>query len=393
MNGQEKRIAVSVEHVRGWGRRVCEGIASFARGCPDWTLTMFEDGVPDKRELSRYDGFIWCIVDVRTARKLVETGRPVIDLFCGDVKCPGTVSVGANHETCGQLAAHHFIAHRMANFAFCGWEGLCFSVAREEAFARTLRQNRSACQVYRSPKRTMKDYVETSVQRERLTLPPDAAELGKWLKSLPKPVGVFCANDLRAWQVNAICRKHGIPVPNQVAVLGADNDSVPCLFSNPALSSVDTDTFGTGYRAAETLQQLMAGEPSADRGRRLIEPLGVESRDSTAVYPVDPPWLAAALVHIRDNVAKGLIASDVAKHVGMSYVSVEKAFKKKLGTTIQKEIMASRLEVARHLLATTHRSLEETAKLSGFSSPQYLCLCFQKACGISPLAYRRERLT
>ena len=390
MSGRVKKVAVSVEHVRGWGRKVCEGIASFARGCPDWTLAMFEDGVPDKRELSRYDGFIWCVDNAWTAKKLVATGRPVIDLV-SDGKYPGTTCVGANHIACGQLAARHFITHRMTNFAFCGWEGLRFSMAREDAFVRTLKHNRYVCQVYRSPKRTMKDYVESSVQRERLVLPPDEEAIRKWLKALPKPAGVFCANDLRAWQVNEICRRGGIDVPRQVAILGADNDSVPCLFSNPTLSSVDTDTFGTGYRAAETLHTLLSDVRRPTNAEPvLIKPTGVESRNSTAVYPVDPPWLATALGHIRSNVAKGLTASDVAEVAGRSYVAVEKAFKQKLGTTIQKEIMASRLEVAQHCLLATHRPLAEIAKLSGFRSVQYLCLCFQKQFGCSPLAYRQS---
>ena len=382
------KIAVSVEHVRGWGRRVCEGIASFARTCPDWSLTMFEDGVPGRRELSRYGGFIWCVDNAWTAKKLVVTGRPVIDLV-NDGKYPGTISVGANHIACGQLAVRYFISHRMVNFAFCGWEGLRFSMAREDAFTRMVEHCKYPCHVYRSPRRTMKEYIESSVQRERLMLPSDEVAIGRWLKSLPKPVGVFCANDLRAWQVNAICGKIGIAVPGQVAILGADNDSVPCLFSNPTLSSVDTDTFGTGYRAAETLHSILSGE-SVPASRLLVEPLGVESRDSTAVYPVEPPWLADALAYIRGNVSKRLLASDVAAHVGKCYVLVEKLFKNKLNTTIQKEIMSSRLEVAQHLLATTHRSLAETAKLSGFGSVQYFCLCFQKAFGRSPLSYRRS---
>ena len=107
-----------------------------------------------------------------------------------------------------------------------------------------------------------------------------------------------------------------------MAILGSDNDSVLCLFSNPALSSVDTNTFGVGYCAADLLQKMLGKDKcsSSDRAHLLIEPLGVESRDSTAVYPIDPPWLAEALVFVRSNVAKGLIASDVAAQVGKSYV-------------------------------------------------------------------------
>ena len=143
--------------------------------------------------------------------------------------------------------------------------------------------------------------------------------------------------------------------------------------------------------AAETLHTLLSDvRHPTNAAPVLIRPVGIESRDSTAVFPIEPPWLATALGHIRGNVAKGLTASEVAEVAGRSYVAVEKAFKQKLGTTIQKEIMASRLEVAQHLLLATHRPLADIAKLSGFRSVQYLCLCFQKQFGRSPLAYRQS---
>lgn len=390
MKGKDLRVAISVEHVRAWGRHVCEGIASFAKGRSDWSVTLFEDGLPSSRVLSRFDGFIWCVDSSRTAKRLLATGKPVIDLV-NDGKYKGTLAAGANHMLCGQMAARHFITHRMWNFAFCGWEGLRFSVAREKAFVRAIRLNRYDCAVYDSPRRTLHDFIEDSVHRERLSLPSDAKEIGRWVRSLPKPVGVFCANDLRAWQLNAICKDLKIAVPGQVAILGADNDSVPCLLTNPTLSSVDTDTFGMGYRAAKAMYEILTGRLAAkDFVPIQVDPIEVESRESTAVYPVNPPWLADALVFIRENVARSLIASEVAAATGRAYVTVENAFKTKLGTTIQKEIMTSRLETAQHLLSATNRPLAETAKLSGFKSTQYFCLCFQRAFGKSPLAYRRS---
>ena len=382
------RIGICASHTRSNERKACEGIAAFVRERPDWRLTMFGPRDPRPEELVGFDGFIWDVVDAKTARLLTATGKPVIDLANGGA-FPGTIAVGADHIACGQLAARHFISHRLTNFAFCGWRRLGFSEARRKAFERAIALNRYECSRYLSSAISMRKFARSVV--DVLALPDDAEAIGSWLRKLPKPVGVFCANDLRAWQVNEICRRVKLMVPEQVAILGADNDSVSCLFTNPTLSSVDGDAFGTGYRAAETLAEILSGRRSpADRTPVRHPPKGIESRMSTAVYPIEPPWLADAVRYIRENVAKALIASEVAAQVGRSYVTVENAFKSKLGTTIQKEIMASRLEMAQHLLSATGRSLAETAKLSGFKSAQYFSLCFQKAFGQSPLAFRRS---
>ena len=383
------KVAVSVEHVRGWGRRICEGIAAYSRERPDWSIRLFEDGLPSREELDRCDGFLWCVFDAATAAALAANGRPVVDLV-SDGMFPGTIAVGADQVACGQLAARHFITHRLRNFAFLGWKGQRFSDIRQATYSRTLALNRFSCAVYLSRAVAQNRFADRNVYRERLTLPSDARAIERWVRRLPKPVGVFCANDLRAWQLSEICRRAGIAVPNEVAILGADNDPVPCFFVSTPLSSVDTDTFATGYRAAEVLGDILDGKRRKDCARVAVKPLGVVSRASTAVYPVDPPWLATALEYIRSNVAKGLTAAEVAKVAGRSYVVVEKAFKRKLGTTIQKEIVSSRLETAQHLLAATHRPLGEIAKLSGFRSVQYLCLCFKKQFGASPLAYRQS---
>lgn len=385
---REIRIGICASHTRSNERKACEGIAAFVRDRPNWRLTMFSNRHPLPAELSGFDGFIWDVVDEKTAEILTATGKPVIDL-ANDGKFPGTISVGADHVVCGQLAARHFISHHITNFAFCGWRKLRFSEARQKSFERAIALNRYACSHYLSSAISMRKFARSIV--DVLALPEDASAIGRWLQKLPKPIGVFCANDLRAWQVNEICRRGKLAVPGQVAILGADNDSVSCLFTNPTISSVDIDAFGSGYQAAVTLANVLSGHRSPnDKTPVLVPPKGVESRMSTAVYPVEPPWLSEAVMYIRENVAKALIASEVAARVGRSYVTVENAFKAKLGTTIQKEIMSSRLETAQHLLAATHRPLAEIAKLSGFRSVQYLCLCFQRSFGRSPLAYRQS---
>lgn len=384
-----KRIAVSVEHVRGWGRRVCEGIADYLQSHPEWRISMFEDGLPDKKTLSRFDGFLWCVADERTALALKETGRPVVSLFDERAgRAMGFAHVGSDHDACGELAARTFISHQFKNFAFFGWKGLSFSRYRQSPYCRALKAAGFRCDVYLSEMIPMSRYVGRHVWRERLSPPPDERAVGRWLMRLPKPVGVFCANDLRAWQLAEVCRACGINVPKDVAILGVDNDEVPCLFSNVTLSSVDTGMFETGRRAAELLDDFVSGRSTAWDTRILLKPTGVVDRQSTAVYPVDPPWLADVLVYIRSDVDKSLTAEDVVSRVGKSYGTVENAFKRVLGTTVQREIMSARLAAAEHLLKTTALPITTVAARSGFRSVQYFNHCFSNRHHRSPSEWR-----
>jgi len=385
-----KRIAVSVEHVRGWGRRVCEGIADYLHSHPEWRISMFEDGLPDGKTLASFDGFLWCVADGRTARALKATGKPVVSLF-DEEACKDMAHVGSDHEACGKLAAQTFMTHQFQNFAFFGWKGLSFSRYRQSAYCKALKAAGSECDVYLSNALSMSRYVDHHVWRERLSLPPDVKSVGEWLAHLPKPVGVFCANDLRAWQLAEVCRACGVDVPKEVAILGADNDEVPCLFSNVTLSSVDTGMLETGRRAAELLDDMIVGREK-DRGRRiLLEPIGVVDRASTAVYPVDPPWLADVLVYIRSDVGKSLTAEDIVSRVGKSYGTIENAFKRVLGTTVQREIMSARLSTAEHLLKTTALPIATVAARSGFKSVQYFNHCFSARHRLSPGEWRKQK--
>lgn len=360
----------------------------FAKAHRNWAVKLLEEGIPDSDELRAYDGLICCVTDKGAARRLIASGRPFVDLT-SDCRYPGKIYVGANHVLCGQMAARHFIERHFKNFAFCGWKGLRFSESRARAYVHSLRCRGFRCAQYFSLERGIRHYLSQSVLRERLVLPDDARRIAMWLRRLPKPVGVFCANDLRAWQLNEICRQGKWAVPDEVAILGADNDSLPCLLTSPSLSSVDTDTVKTGWCAAETLDRILLGR--RQRGNQkpvLVPPRYVEARESTAVYPLNPPWLSEALVYIRSQASKSLRASDVAAHLGLSYPTVENAFRSELQSTVQKEIMSARLEIAEHLLVTSNLSLIKIGQQAGFSTPQYFSSCFRSAYGVAPSVWR-----
>lgn len=378
------RIGIHTEHVRDTGRRFCEGISEFARERPDWELVFFEEGIGRARDLEGLDGFIWAIPDAKTARRLVATGKPVVDT-ASKGKYPGTVGVAGDHVNCGKAAARHFLTLGFVNFGYFGWEGLGFSDDRGRAFAAALKSEGVECLGYRPGARISGSYLIREVEQERFAVPKEADSVVAWVRQLPKPVAVFCANDYRAWQLNEICRLAEFSVPGEVAILGAGNDELACLFTGTRISSVDTGAKELGVLTAKTLDDILSGRRRADDFALVeMEPRGVVERESTAVYPIDPPWLAEAMSFIHANVPARLTADDVCRKVCKSYGTVAEAFRTKLGTTIQKVIAASRLHVAEQLLKTSHLSLTEISRLSGFKTPQYFCACFRDKHGCSP---------
>jgi len=223
----------------------------------------------------------------------------------------------------------------------------------------------------------------------RLNRAPDAKPLTSWVKKLPKPIAVFCPNDLRAWQLLQVCKSCGIDVPHEVAILGLDNDVLVCGFSKPMISSIDPNTMEIGRVAMRTLMELIDNPRLARKPIvRQVNPAGVVERASTEVYPINPPWLSNALIFIRKHVQNRLTASEVYAHLNRSHTTVDAAFRRVLNKTVQQTIAAARTEKARHLLLTSDLPIVRIANECGFSSQEYFSRSFSEENGIPPEAWR-----
>lgn len=384
-----KRVGILVERQRAYGRSICLGISRFAQEHPDWSMRILEWADADTpRQLREFDGFIVRILNDQLAQTFLNTGKPVVDVF-HEREWPGVSSVDQHARIVGQLAARHFIEHKFTQFAFCGFNGRSYSDKRRAAFIRCLRLNHFDCSVYDSPPSAVSDFDNTIIRQERLSFGTDNRRLEKWIRSLPKPVAVFCSHDLRAYQLIELCRRSGIRIPEEVSVLGVDNDELVCNFVTPTLSSIDLNGDLVGYTAATVLADQLAS-PSIPPCHIRITPSRLISRQSTQTYPIDPPWLSDALVFIRGNVTRHLTAADVFAHVERSHTLVARAFKEKLGTTVQREIKRSRLNVAKRLVSSTNLPLTEIAQRAGFGSLQYFCTSFTATFGKSPSSFRAE---
>lgn len=380
-----RKVGILIERQRAYGRQLCEGIVRFMQTRNDWTLNMLEwEDLHSANRLRKFDGFIARIINDKVAQTFRQVNRPVIDVYVSRERM-GVGTADQQPRLIGQMAVRHFIEHKFNRFAFFGHEGKRYSDLRRDAFVHCLKLNHFSCNVYQAPPSVLKDFDEVVLRKEIYRVGRERKSIVSWLSTLEKPIAVFCSHDLRAYQLCAICRDVGIRVPSDVAILGVDNDSLVCNFTEPTLSSIDPNAEGIGYAAAEELDRLFSGRAPRDR---LIAPGCLIERASTKTYPVNPPWLSDALVLIKGSVARRLTASDVYKHVGKSHTLVNKAFRDVLHTTITREISDARIGEAKRLLRTSRLPISNVAKLSGFASIEYFTNAFSSAVGESPAAYR-----
>jgi LacI family transcriptional regulator len=213
--------------------------------------------------------------------------------------------------------------------------------------------------------------------------------LVKWLKQLPQPIGILaCTDQLGFWLLDA-CARAGLRVPDQVAVLGVENDETLCAMSHPPLSSVRLGGERVGFEAARLLDRMMRGAKPR-KTPLLLPPLGIESRQSTDAIAAEDPVLAHAIHRVRTDAVAGLRVDDLLESIPISRSSLERGFRRVLGRSPHAEINRVRLQKAADLLTLTELSLDVISLRTGFADKHYFSKCFRDAFGVPPGQYRRS---
>jgi LacI family transcriptional regulator len=374
------RVALIVEMSGTYGRRILEGIAAYLRSHRPWSVFL------EQRELrappppwllrERWDGIICRSTTPALARAFLRRRIPAVDLndLYGGLGLP---RIWSDMAAIGRLGAEHLLERGYRHFAFCGFSGETWSDGRRDGFAAAVGKAGFRCRVHESPWRG----------RGALRWDRDQDRLARWIASLPRPVGLMACNDVRGQQAIDACHRAGAVVPEEVAVIGVDDEAELCVLCDPPLSSVAPDPRRIGLEAADLLDRLMSGE-APPSGERLIPPLGAVTRVSTDSLGVADPVVAAAVAAIRRHAASGIRADDVAARVSVSRSVLERRFRKFLGRSPQEEIRRVRIKRAKELLRGTDLSLEAIAGLCGFVHPEYLSVVFKRLTGITPGRYR-----
>ena len=377
-----KKIAILVENSRAYGRALIEGIAAYAQENGSWLLRPVPIDEASSTTLRAFDGIVARIADDGLVRAIRDSGRPAVDVFC-QKPLLGIAGVDPDHRRIGIMARDFFKSRGFANFAYCGTPGSTFSDVREKAYFD------DSTHVY-SPRR-IHPADESQFYGERLDRIPDARSLASWVKTLPKPVAVFCCNDLRAIQLQRVATGCGFRVPQDLSILGVDNDTVACSFAEVPISSIDPNSLEVGKTAARILAATMARPPKNKFHKiHYVKPGEITERASTEFMPVDPPWLGKALMHIEKNMRRPVPASEIFALAERSSTFVENVFKAKLGMPVQAYVTSVKMREARRLLSNPDLRISEIAYQCGFTSHQYFCRTFSAAFGSSPKAYRRS---
>ena len=380
---ERRAVALLVETSNAYARGVLQGITDYIRHHEPWSVFLPEQerGASPPNWLSNWngDGVIARIENKEIARAIRKLECPVVDVSAAR-QLPDIPWVETDDAAITRLAVEHLTDRGFKHLAFCGDPGFNWSNWREQHFLKHVQDVDCQSYIHHSLPRSHPNYAWNC----------EKSGLGKWLKKLPRPVGIMACYDIKAQQILDVCRELDIAVPEEVAVLGVDNDEILCDLSSPPLSSVIANTHRTGEEAARLLDQMMRGQ-QVGTSPVLVRPLGVRTRQSTDTLAIDNADVASAVRFIRENACSGINVNDVLREVPLTRRVLDNLFRKFLGRTSHQEITRVRINRVKELLTETDLSISEIASRAGFEHNEYLSASFKKLTGTTPGQFRQNK--
>ena len=376
------RIILFLDANRGFGRGMLSGIARYSLLNGPWTfyrkppayLKSGPDFHLDELKAWEPDGIICSIAH---SKKLTSLKVPMVGYDPGAYR--GRIPFAeSDHEETGRLAAQHLLDAGHRQLAFCGFQTLNWSKKRCDAFCREVETAGAQVHVYEEEAKEGAAWLN------------EEASIQEWIRALPKPVGMFCVNDDRAALIYEACRLLGYGIPDDISIIGADNDEYICELENPPLSSVQIASEQSGYQAARLLHQMILGEEKMEGQRIIAHVVGVVSRQSTDALMIQNKEVGKALRFIRENVNRLIKVRDVVGSTGISHRSLNEQFQKELGCSIVKNLTRARINYICRLLSETDMQIKEISHAVGYDDDRHFSRYFKHATGLTPQAYRRK---
>ncbi len=356
---------------------IARGVVKYAREHGNWRLFGGFYTSQPVMDFTHWegDGIITIAHSGREARSVLATGLPVVGVVEG-FKDKRIVYVTCDNREAGRRAAEHLIGNGFSRFAVCGIKGIRWSRLRGNGFVEALGQ----------PSKTIPRFERGLAWWQN---PGRSKALEKFLAALPPYTGVLAENDTAGVKVTTACHFCNRSVPDDIAVVGIDGDSLLCDLSSPALSTVPINGMRIGSEAAERLDELM-NRKNASRQPRLIPPGNVTVRASSDTAACEDAMIRNAITFIRQNFTRPLSVPDVARHVAACRRTLEMRFRQHLGRTVLEEIRANRMRMALRLLEETQIPITDLILKCGFPTHQFFYQIFNRELGITPAQYREK---
>ena len=394
MKHSRSNVVVAIPTNGNDGREELSGVFDYVNSHTHWAIQiintrsdisngLFEDSIKDANGLilaiaSNVNWLIDTLLDNNNQLKIVVTNDHIAKEF---TKCPCCRTMLIDSVSVGKDVARYF--NSLGNFASYGFvHGAIlypWSIEREAGFRSALPR-----------KATVFIFPEDSSEQLQLeaSSPMIAQDkLGRWLCSLPKPAAIFGANDLFARDVLTACKKLGLKVPNQVTVIGCDNDPLIWGNTSPQLSSLKLPFRDLGYQAARTLDLLLRNKHPPQRTIR-VAGTHLFERESSAHIPPATALVEKARAYIAERACDGIRPADVVSHVGVSRSLLDLRFRQVAGKSILEDILDVRLAEVRRQLKATDRTILQIGRNCGFNDPDNLKRLFKKHFGLSMRDFR-----
>jgi LacI family transcriptional regulator len=379
-NWKSPQIGLLIDTATDWGRRMIRGIARYAEQQGGWDIWLEQrcQHAPGRLPSGwRGVGIIARVADRAMARYLEAAPGFVVNVSTARIPGVNFPTVAADLRAAARLAVEHLLDQGFRHFGYFAPLGISYVDIHYESFVQRLAEAGHSCSLFAARRRGGPDATWRKLQKD----------LQRWLAQLPKPVAVLTWTSDRGREVLHACRTLRLLVPEQVAVLGGDEDTLLCETCNPPLSGVALTSERIGHEAAALLHRMLNGQqPPTDP--ILIEPTRVVVRQSTDVFAIDDHDLARAIAFIRGRSAIPTQVSDVLRAVPVSRTWLERRFHQTLGRSPAEEIRRVHIERAKYLLLDTDLPVPEVAAASGFRSREYLAYAFKQATGLTPREYR-----
>ncbi|MCF2948377.1 DNA-binding transcriptional regulator [Paraglaciecola aquimarina] len=369
-----------------YDRQVIEGIGHYLQSSKvDWDIYLEEDVLTRLENIDEWggDGIIADFDDPTVQAALVNAKVPVIGVggsYSNAADYPDVPYVATDNFAVVKCAYEHLKKKGLERFAFYGFpadQNHRWAVEREAAMVKLCKEDGYECSIYRGHPTRPETWQYTM---NRVT---------DWIQALPNPVGIVSVTDARARHLLQACDHIGKLVPDNISIVGIDDDDIARFLSRISLSSVTQGCFDMGFQAAKLLHRHLDNEGLKNK-RVLVPPLGVSERQSTDFKALKDPFVIQAMHYIRQNACRGIKVDQVLDFVGVSRSNLEQRFKEERGHSIHAEIHNEKLDKASKLLKESEVSTNEVAQVCGYPSLQYMYAVFKKHYNQTPREYRIE---
>jgi LacI family transcriptional regulator len=382
------KIILLADYSEEYFKSLLKGINEYSRKHGPWIFcrmplfyreTMGIQGILDWALEWKANGIIGTFYNEQDLQKFTQAGIAVI---AQDLKerFPNMPNITGGYHEAGVMGAEYFLRKGFTNFAFYGFKNIVWSRERAEGFEATIKK--AGYDVH---------YFEHRKSRSRELWYYKPSSLSRWLKSLPKPIALMTCDDNQGQHITEACKHVGYRIPEEVAVLGVDNDDLVCDLSDPPLSSVSLNTEKGGYEAARLMEQMIRNGWQ-DHYDIIVKPTQVVTRQSTDIYATNDSYISSALKYIHQNVDKNLKVDDVVEQVPLSRRSLEKRFQNITGFPVYEYIFNLRIEKFTQKLLDTDMTIFEIALDLGLNDSKNIARQFKQVKGCTPVEYRKRHL-